>query len=47
MVINQGDLFWLDLPEAKDSRPAYSHPCVWAEMTSLTTARSRPQLYVS
>jgi mRNA interferase MazF len=27
MVINQGDLFWLDLPEAKDS-PAYSHPCV-------------------
>jgi mRNA interferase MazF len=28
MVINQGDLFWVDLPEAKGSRPAYSHPCV-------------------
>ena len=28
MVINQGDLFWLDLLEAKGSRPAYSHPCV-------------------
>ena len=28
MVINQGDLFWLDLPDAKGSRPAYSHPCV-------------------
>jgi mRNA interferase MazF len=28
MVINQGDLYWLDLPEAKGSRPAYTHPCV-------------------
>ena len=28
MVIHQGDLFWLDLPEAKGSRPAYPHPCV-------------------
>ena len=28
MVIDQGDLFWLDLPDSNKSGPAYRHPCV-------------------
>jgi mRNA interferase MazF len=28
MVIDQGDLFWLDLPDSNKSSPAYRHPCV-------------------
>jgi mRNA interferase MazF len=28
MVIDQGDLFWLDLPDSNKSGPAFRHPCV-------------------
>lgn len=28
MVIDQGDLFWLDLPDSNKSGPANRHPCV-------------------
>jgi len=26
MVINQGDIFWVELDEPSDSEPGYSHP---------------------
>jgi mRNA interferase MazF len=28
MVINQGDIFWVDLDEPSDSEPGYRHPHV-------------------
>ena len=28
MVINQGDIFWVQLPKPSGSAPAYRHPCV-------------------
>jgi len=28
MVINQGDVFWVDLGEPSGSGPGYRHPCV-------------------
>ena len=28
MVINQGDVFWVDLGEPSGSEPGYRHPCV-------------------
>jgi mRNA interferase MazF len=28
MVINQGDIFWIDLEEPKGSEPGYRHPHV-------------------
>jgi mRNA interferase MazF len=28
MVINQGDIYWIELEEPKDSEPGYSHPHV-------------------
>ena len=28
MVINQGDIFWIDLDEPSDSAPGYRHPHV-------------------
>ena len=28
MVVQQGDVFWVDFGKASGSRPAYRHPCV-------------------
>ncbi|HJW84413.1 MAG TPA: type II toxin-antitoxin system PemK/MazF family toxin [Anaerolineae bacterium] len=28
MVINQGDIYWIDLEEPRDSEPGYRHPHV-------------------
>ena len=40
MVINQGDVYWLDLREPFGSEPGYRHPHIWCRTTYSTAAKS-------
>jgi mRNA interferase MazF len=39
MVINQGDVFWLDLDEPKGSEPGYRHPVVVIQNDAFNRSR--------
>ena len=40
MVINQGDVYWIDLVEPIGSEPGHRHPYVVIQKTCSTTAGS-------
>ncbi|MBE9124989.1 type II toxin-antitoxin system PemK/MazF family toxin [Coleofasciculus sp. LEGE 07092] len=39
MVINQGDIFWVDLGEPSDSEPGYYHPHVVIQNNAFNRSR--------
>lgn len=41
MEINQGDLFWVDLPEPTDAEPGYRRPCVVIQNNLFNHSRIR------
>lgn len=39
MVINQGDIYWVDLPEPADSEPGFRRPAVVVQNNSFNSSR--------
>jgi mRNA interferase MazF len=39
MVINQGDIYWVELEEPTDSEPGYSHPHVVVQNNVFNTSK--------
>lgn len=39
MVISQGEMFWLDLPEPKGSEPGYRRPCLVVQNNTFNRSR--------